>query len=292
MRRLTRFQMAAPAVVLVAGWISVTAPAAFAAGGATCASYNERGICIVWSDSPADLGSGGSGGNSGGGSTGIPLIEVDGHTCLPAGLADPQPAQTEPVWEGHADGAIYLCEVPTKVIPGGGVVMPMTLRYWALSAPVAPDPEVLAQQAVESMELRAVQIGIAPEASAGSVGLVGVPNWMWVADPTATTFGPTSASASAGGWTVTATARVSQVVWDMGDGQVITCGAGTPYDASYGMADSPDCGHTYTRQGTYPVTATSHWVVTWSGIGDAGTITLDLTQGATVTIGEAQVVAR
>ncbi len=142
------------------------------------------------------------------------------------------------------------------------------------------------------MNLRAVQIGIAPEASAGSVGLVGVPNWMWVADPTATTFGPTSASASAGGWTVTATARVSQVVWDMGDGQVITCGAGTPYDASYGMADSPDCGHTYTRQGTYPVTATSHWVVTWSGIGDAGTITLDLTQGATVTIGEAQVVAR
>ena len=47
---------------------------------------------------------------------------------------------------------------------------------------------------------------------------------------------------------------------------------------------------TYTRQGTYTVRATSHWVITWSGIGESGTITMDLTQTAPVTIGEAQVV--
>lgn len=287
---MSRAGVGATAIGVLAALLGVLfAVPATASGEVTCTSYNERGICVVWSGSPSDPGDGDSNGDLGGGSSGIGFIEVNGTRCVPAGLADPQPPQGEAVWEGHTDGAIYLCGV--FIGPDFGVGW-VTIQYWALSAPAAPDPEVLAQQAVESMDLQAVQIGIVPEASAGSVGLVGMPNWMWVANPTATTFGPTSATASAGGWTVTATARVSQVVWDMGDGQVVTCGAGTAYDVSYGKSDSPDCGHTYTRQGTYTVTATSHWVVTWSGIGDAGTITLDLTQSATVTIGEAQVLAR
>jgi hypothetical protein len=79
----------------------------------------------------------------------------------------------------------------------------------------------------------------------------------------------------------------------MGDGRVVTCaGPGTAYKASYGTSSSPDCGHTYTRQGTHVVRATSHWVVAWSGIGQAGTITLDLTQATDVTIGEAQVLTQ
>ena len=74
---------------------------------------------------------------------------------------------------------------------------------------------------------------------------------------------------------------------------IVTCaGSGTPYEASYGTSSSPDCGHTYTRQGKYTVRATSHWVVTWSGIGQAGTIPLDLTQATDVTIGEAQVLTQ
>ena len=63
---------------------------------------------------------------------------------------------------------------------------------------------------------------------------------------------------------------------------------GTPYRDSYGKSKSPDCGHTYTRQGAYTVRASSHWVITWAGIGQAGTIPMDLTQAALVTIGEAQ----
>ena len=139
------------------------------------------------------------------------------------------------------------------------------------------------------MNLRAIDIGLVPEPRAGSVGLVGMPNWMWVDSPAQNTWGPITRSASAAGWTVTATAKVSQLNWDMGDGQVVTCGAGTPYQDSFGRQSSPTCGHTYTRQGSYTVRATSHWVITWSGIGEAGTITMDLTQSAPVTIGEAQV---
>ena len=57
-------------------------------------------------------------------------------------------------------------------------------------------------------------------------------------------------------------------------------------------SSSPDCGHTYTRQGTYTVRATSYWLVTWAGIGQSGTIPLDFTRTAVITMGEAQVLIR
>ncbi|MBU4336436.1 MAG: PKD domain-containing protein [Actinobacteria bacterium] len=288
MRWLTRRLLAVGAVAGVL--VGLAAPTAFAEG-ATCVSYNLFGVCILWAEAPADPGGGGGSGSGsgGGGSGGIPIMEIDGQYCLPVGLADPQPPQSEAVWEGHTDGAIYLCEVPPG--RGGMFVVGYLIPYWSLTPPPAPpDPEVLAQDAVAAMQLQAVRVGIVPEARAGSVGLVGMPNWMWVSAPDAQTFGPITRTASAGGWTVSATAKVSSVSWDMGDGRVVTCaGPGTPYDASYGTSSSPDCGHVYTRQGSYTVRATSHWVVTWSGIGQAGTISLDLTQATDLTIGEAQV---
>jgi hypothetical protein len=283
-RCLTRRLLAAGAMAGVL--IGLGTPVAFA-DGATCLSYNLFGVCLLWAQAPAaSSAGGGSGPGSGGGSGEVPVIHIDGQDCLPGGLADPQPPQTEAVWGGHTDGAIYLCEIPAG--RGGMFVVASLIRYWALTA-----PETLAQQAVASMQLKAVRVGIVPEARVGSVGLVGMPNWMWVLAPDAQTFGPITRTASAGGWTVSATAKVSSVSWDMGDGRVVTCaGSGTPYDASYGTSSSPDCGHTYTRQGNYTVRATSHWVVTWSGIGQAGTIPLDLTQATDVTIGEAQVLTQ
>ncbi|MDN5798167.1 MAG: PKD domain-containing protein, partial [Intrasporangium sp.] len=93
--------------------------------------------------------------------------------------------------------------------------------------------------------------------------------------------------------TVTATAKAQRVVWTMGDGSTITCtGPGTPYADSYGKKSSPTCGHTYTREGKYTVRATSFWVVTWSGIGQSGTIPLNFTDTAAITMGEAQVLTQ
>jgi len=289
-RWLTRRLLVAGAVAGM--FVGVCTPPAFAEG-ATCLSYNLFGVCILWAQAPASPGQGsGSGSGSEGGSGTVPIIQINGQGCLPVGLADPQPPQTEAVWEGHTDGAIYLCGVAAG--RGGMFVVGYLIPYWSLTAPAAqPDPGTVAQQAVASMQLQAVRVGIVPEARAGSVGLVGMPNWMWVSAPDAQTFGPITRTASAGGWTVSATAKVASVSWDMGDGRVVTCaGPGTPYEASYGAASSPDCGHTYTRQGDYTVRATSHWVVTWSGIGQAGTISLDLTQATDVTIGEAQVLTQ
>jgi hypothetical protein len=146
------------------------------------------------------------------------------------------------------------------------------------------------------MGLKAIIIGIVPEPKPGRIGLVGMPTWMWVAQPSANTWGPITRTASAGGVTVTATAKVSKVVWSMGDGSSVTCTSpGTPYQDSYGKRSSPECGHTYTRTSlgqpgdAYHVSATSYWVVTWAGGGQTGIIDLDFTANTQIKVGEMQV---
>lgn len=142
------------------------------------------------------------------------------------------------------------------------------------------------------MGLHAIEIGIVPEPGTNSVGLVGMPTWMWVADPGPSTTGPISRSVTVRGFTVTATAKVKRIVWKMGDGTSVSCGRGTPYTDAFGAQESPTCGHVYTKQGRYTVSATSFWEVEWSGIGEAGTITIDLSESESITVGEAQVIVR
>jgi hypothetical protein len=168
---------------------------------------------------------------------------------------------------------------------------------WAASPPAGPaappDPRVLAQQAIALMRLRAINIGIVPEPRTGSVGIIGMPTWMWAQNPSQSTWGPVTKSASAGGSTVTATAKVDRVVWAMGDGSTVACaGPGTTYQDSFGKKSSPSCGHTYTRQGAYTVRATSYWTVLWAGVGQSGTIPLTFTQTTKITMGEAQVLTQ
>lgn len=156
-------------------------------------------------------------------------------------------------------------------------------------------PEQAARIVVRRMDLRAADIGIVPEDRPGSIGAVGAPVYMWTARGPAT-FGPQTLTGSAGGITITATARVDRIVWSMGDGASVTCRTpGTPYEDRYGFTPSPDCGHRYTRTSAgkpgnaYPIAATSFWVVDWTGPGgSAGRITLDLTSRTSIQVGELQ----
>ena len=116
--------------------------------------------------------------------------------------------------------------------------------FWSATSPAGPaappDPRVLALQAIATMRLRAIGIGIVPEAQAGSIGIVGLPTWMWVADPGQHTWGPITRTASSAGYSVTATAKVQRVVWAMGDGNTVTCTKrGTPYADSFGKRAEP-----------------------------------------------------
>lgn len=135
------------------------------------------------------------------------------------------------------------------------------------------DPAALAEQAADRVPIPAPGLGINPSPESGAV--VFVDTWLWV-DPAA--WRPVSAQAAAGGLTVTATASPRRVVWDMGNGDQITCdGPGTPYDPSRSAAEqSTDCSYTYRHSsaraegGAYTVTATVVWQVTWAVAGGAG----------------------
>ncbi len=62
----------------------------------------------------------------------------------------------------------------------------------------------------------------------------------------------------------------------MGDGTAVTCsGPGTVWEQGMDPeAESPDCGHTYTRPSTEDlrVEVTVSWEVTWSGGGESGSV--------------------
>lgn len=309
--------------ILLAVAVVATATASYAAPAAAdtrCQVTDpQTGLCVIWVEGPSDPGESGGTGDPGPEDTGSGVgcfwdPGKQGLSGPPAGpvacssqygywsnayncyikTAEPQPPAEDPAWQGHepGDGAVYFCYQPQSGL---------LISLWAAETPensaAGPTPREVAEIAIDRMGLRAIDIGITPEPGPNSVGLVGMPVWLWAEDPGPSTVGPMSSSASAGGITITATAELHHVEWDLGDGATIVCRtAGTPYEPSFGKGESPDCGHVYatasSRQphGTYTVTATSDWVITWAGAGQTGTIRLNgLARSVQITVGEAQV---
>ncbi len=224
-----------------------------------------------------------------------------------AGKSDPPPSTTGTTNPDQPYGCTYTA-VPSAtatigvggaqpgewVFPecsGPGAVDPMP-PVWvtnAQPAAVAVTPVVVAEQAVQQLGLGSPSIEMAPPP--GSPQLVGVATWLWI-DPGA--WQNKTATAAAGSVTATATASPSKVVWDMGDGDSVTCdGPGTPYSASDPDATT-DCSYTWPGPGSFTVTATVYWAVTWTATGAAGGGNLGVQAGpaaqAAVTVTESQAI--
>lgn len=154
-----------------------------------------------------------------------------------------------------------------------------------------PSPQELAEQARAQLHLPSPRI----EANPAGDKLVSLPTWLWL---DRSGWGRQQATAAVPGVSVTAVATPKSVSWSMGDGNTVSCsGPGTPFTArGDASAASPDCGHTYHRSSAtapgqqYPVGATIHWMVTWSGAGASGTFP-DLTTSATAAFRVAEVQA-
>ncbi|MDO5092947.1 MAG: hypothetical protein Q4D79_05920 [Propionibacteriaceae bacterium] len=198
-------------------------------------------------------------------------------------VAVPQPSFDDPVWAGRTDGVVYRC-----------VVGNVSFLVWRPSSvAVPPDPEVLARRAVDEMGLRAVDMGVFPhvlEELPSGHGFVGWNVWLWVRDASEVTWGPVSRTVSERGFSVTATAAVSGVSWEMGDGGVVSCGLGTAWQSFQVRNEkSPSCGYVYERTGEFTIRAVSHWMVNWSGIGESGVIEFDLSSEGHVDVVEVNV---
>jgi hypothetical protein len=192
---------------------------------------------------------------------------------------------------------VVLQEVCDRLQADGGFIPNAGDPFWAAGAPAAVDPGALARQLLVSLRIRAIDIGMVPQAGPDRMGVVGLPVWLWVDDPRPQTVGPLSASRTEGGVTVSLQARLASVDWDLGDGTVVRCAGdrarGTAYRTSYGRNESPTCGHVYRRPGApYTITATAHWQVDWAGGGQSGTIPLELVSTTTRDIGEIQVLTQ
>ena len=202
--------------------------------------------------------------------------------------ADPQPPKGQDPWpEDRTDGAIYDCS--KRYLAGNN---DLDYQFWSATppAPSGADPLVLVGEAVSRMGLRGITMGSTPPI--GTVGVVGYPTWLWAADRTAQTWGPVRATASAGaGYAVTATAQATKVLWEMGTGDTVTCtNPGTEWTSTWGKQDSPTCGYRYTEDGDYHLQAVTYWTLTWSGMGQNGTIPLALFSTGDLSMSEVQVV--
>ncbi|MFF2779476.1 ATP/GTP-binding protein [Streptomyces sp. NPDC058052] len=237
--------------------------------------------------------SGGGGGDENGGE------ENSRYTCTYT-LADPQPPDDSPLWgaDGKKPGvSMYIedcLDNETGIHDVKNIFTDAPPDAGGGGAPVI-DPADVARQAVDKMLLRGPEIGLTPKP--GGRGVVGLPVYMWTATGPET-YGPNVTSAAIGPVSVTATARVSKIVWNMGDGTTVTCTTpGTPYRAEYGKQPSPDCGHRYTAPssttptGKYHVTATSTWSIDWqvTGGAQAGQMTEVRESSADITVVEVQV---
>ncbi len=275
-------------LLALAAWTALSIPQPAQSDG-YCSQWGLDGKCLVY----IDLGGGPGSTPSPAPGTGdnrcyrddieIPCV-VDGGAWHPDRLCyvlkvEPQPPLTDPIWAGRQDGAIYSCRQGN-----------INYLFWAPDAE-PPDPEQLAQQLIAQINFQAIDIGTFPytmEEKPEGYTLVGWHTWLWAKDPGPTTVGPITDSITQAGYTVSITAKVTAIDWNMGDGTTITCDEGTPFrKRTQNRNDkSPDCEHIYTQPGQYPVTATSRWHITWTGIGKTGTLTLNLSQTATFNVKE------
>lgn len=140
-----------------------------------------------------------------------------------------------------------------------------------------PGVAVLAEQAVKRLRLPSPAIKVNPlvtvDPDAPPAQVVFVPTWLWV---DSSSWGTRSATASAGGLSVTATATPTKVEWSTGDGGSETCnGPGTAWTSGTDPSKASTCGHTYTtaspKGGKYTLRATARWEISWSGGGESGT---------------------
>ena len=267
--------------VLILAVIGFAVPAAASPGDfVNCQQNPTASECVVDPSTPAKGGDNSGGG--GGGSQGC--FPPNGGSEVPCYIAQygfyggdgcwyrPMTAAELTQW------ALVEPEPPSRYYQGtclDGGLKPVGTRFRMFTN--GPGAAQLADQAVKRLRLPSPVIKMNPLVTVDPEGLpaqvVFVPTWLWV---DASSWGTRSATASAGGLSVTATAKPTTVEWSTGDGQSRTCkGPGKAWRPGTDPSQASSCGHTYTAPspagGPYTLQATVTWEISWSGGGETGT---------------------
>ena len=188
-----------------------------------------------------------------------------GRGSVAAAVVECSPAQQrEPAFPGEVTETVLTgCDFIPLADRGGSVV----------------DLGVVAREAVLRLPIPSpvAQVGPPPEVNEWNMVAVGYPLWLWVDGPDTHT-----AVITQQGITLMLVARRMTTRFDHGDGTFQYCGL-TPlwYPALIPGTPSPGCGHVYQRPAlvgeTLPVTATTLWEVTWTGLGQSGVLDHEVT---------------
>lgn len=195
---------------------------------------------------------------------------------------------SHPAWQGNTDGSVWQC----------GEVLP-PVYWWVPPNQPLVDPAALARQASGELPLATAQVRTAPQPPDYSI--VTVENWLWIPREQ---WVPLRKTVTAGSTSVTATARPSQVVWDMGEGSVTCYDEGRPWRLGMTDAAQTRCKFAYATTSIgepderFSISATIQYAVTWTCSGTcpvsggdlgliaapAGTGSLEVRQRQTVVI--------
>jgi hypothetical protein len=196
-------------------------------------------------------------------------------TCYVA-TASPQPPPSDPIWNGQTTGVIVSCTPHPCLVALRDRVEECPTRYefWsANAAPVNVDEEALARQALAQLDLDPITLGMAPKPDLADPNvLIGAPAYFWAEGGTPA-IGPISTTVTEQGITITLNATMDTVTYTTGDGTTLTCTRdqiATP-PTNMTLQGTPDCGHRWESSGTYTLTATSSWTITWQGPTQNGT---------------------
>jgi hypothetical protein len=208
----------------------------------------------------------------------------------------PQPSEGSSFWGGHSssEGQVMQWVCPGGWDELGGSIAPHFVANAAgqggaaPAAPPPPSPQELAQQASRLILMPDPSVHFGPDDAQ-----IAVKYWtyMWVDDP-----GPVSATVTAGPVSVTATARMTSVTWSMGEpvspenlssrAAPVTCeGTGVDPGPNVDITKDPApgmCAYMFKvrstpertgGRGTWPVTATANWQITWAAnTGESGAL--------------------
>jgi hypothetical protein len=208
-----------------------------------------------------------------------------------------QPAeQTAAIYAGHTGGVVVTC--CPRIAGGAGTIGSACSLSWVPTAASVPSGAELAARARLIIEGRTVApgIGVWPgdmaENNPDAMGVIGVPAWFWADHPGDGVGNVLTLSDSVAGYTLTATAQLDHIAYDLGDGAALSCGLGSvPVNRHEAAASPSGCDHTYTTPGVYTVHATTYVTVAWAGAGKRGSFGVQVDRSGTYRVGEIQVLA-
>ena len=211
---------------------------------------------------------------------------------------DPKKIQGPFAFRRAGDPQIPLCSMPGEpVCPTGDEKLPSAPPSQQ-PAPAKVDPQVIIQEAVATLELElpAVDPKVGPDPSLNRWNIVPVnlPIWLWLDEPDALT-----KSVNQQGIEIDMVARRTRVVFDMGNGDKVKCTRMSRWRKPLSDAElnrpSPNCGYRYRKlpkqEGAgFMMNVTVEWTVTWSALGQTGTVPLTMTGSRHMPVGELQTV--